>query len=337
MGESTSSRSEDLPISIEMPTSTAGRSTGPAARSGESVTIMPRSLRQEKRVPEPDQAPRLAEIAVCLDCRSGLAGREICPGCGKRYPESNGIVAMLDELRGRNRIAGAFYDGPGWVRFRPWERLFLKLQGGESRARRQILRHLTAPPFARVLEVGIGDGANLALLPKDWAAFGVDIALTPLEDCLELDPRMVGRLARAEAEALPFADDTFDACWTLGGFNYFADHDAALREMKRVTRPGGALVVADELPNLHRLGIGHLIGVKAIDAFWLRALGLDREFVEMVLNHDFDPDLLVRDAWPNAVRHSIWGGLGYCYVEFDSRCDTPSDSRLAPNPWSNPS
>ena len=40
------------------------------------------------------------------------------------------------------------------------------VQGGEARARRQILRHLSAPPLARVLEVGIGDGENLALLPR---------------------------------------------------------------------------------------------------------------------------------------------------------------------------
>jgi SAM-dependent methyltransferase len=301
----------------------------------ESVSEMSRSLRLESRIPEPARVPRLAEIAACIACGTRLAGSERCPGCGRAYPESHGIVSILDELKGRNRIAGAFYDGPGWARFRTWERLFLKVQGGEARARRQILRHLKAPPFAKVLEVGIGDGANLALLPKDWAAFGVDIALTPLEDCLEHDPRMVGRLARAEAEALPFADGTFDACWSLGGFNYFNDHDAALREMKRVTRPGGALIVADELPNLHKLGIGHLIGVKAIDAFWLRALGLDREFVDMILDHEFNPDLVVKDAWPDAVRHPIWGGLGYCYVDFDSRTDADPISRTATTPRRN--
>jgi len=278
---------------------------------------MSRSLRQAIKMTEPDRAPRLAEIAICLSCRKPLFGQEVCSYCSRRYPIYQGILSILGELTGRNRITGAFYDGKGWARFRPWERLFLKLQGGESRARRQILRHVQAPPFARVLEVGIGDGANLSLLPRDWAVFGVDIALTPLEDCLDRDPKMSGRLARAEAEVLPFPDDTFDACWTLGGFNYFSDHDAALREMKRVTRPGGSLVVADEIPNLHRYGIGHLLGMKQIDAFWLGALGLDTDFVEMVLNHEFNPDLVVKDNWPGAVRFPIWGGLGYCYVESD--------------------
>jgi SAM-dependent methyltransferase len=229
-------------------------------------------------------------------------------------------------LRGRNRISEAFYNGPGWVRFRPWERLFLKVQGGEARARRQVLRHLDPPRFAKVLEVGIGDGANLPLLPKDWTAYGVDIAIVPLGDCLDRDPSMVGRLVRAEGESLPFADGTFDACWSLGGFNYFSDHAEALREMRRVTRPGGTLIVADEVPNLHRFGIGHLIGVKAIDAFWLQALGLDREFVTMVFDHHFDPDSTVLEHWPEAVRHSIWGGLGYCYVVSHSS-DTSSNRR----------
>ena len=232
-------------------------------------------------------------------------------------------------LKGRNRVAEAFYDGPGWARFRVWERLFLKVQGGEARARRQILRHIAAPLTARVLEVGIGDGANLRLLPDGWTAFGVDIARRPLRECLERHPGMSGRLSRAEGECLPFADESFDACWTLGGFNYFRDHAAALREMERVTRPGGTLVVADEVPNLHRFGIGHLIGRPSIDARWLRLLGLDREFVDMVLGFEFDPGPIVLENWPGAARYPIWGGLGYCYVFTKANVDTKFPSSLA--------
>jgi SAM-dependent methyltransferase len=289
---------------------------------------MPRTLRTPKRVPEPEQMPRLLELARCLDCNARLDGHESCPRCGRTYPEVDGIFSAMGALQGRNRIAEAFYDGAGWLKFRRWERLFLKVQGGESRARRQILRHLMAPPFARVLEVGIGDGANLPLLPSDWTAYGVDIAISPLRDCLLREPGMAGRLARAEAETLPFADGTFDACWTLGGFNYFRDHEAALREMKRVTRSGGPLIVADEIPTLYRYGIGHLIGIKSIDAYWLRALGLDREFVDMVLALDFKPDQVVRDLWPGATRFSIWGGLGYCFVYSDTTSNSDSRSHL---------
>ena len=67
-------------------------------------------------------------------------------------------------------------------------------------------------------------------------------------------PRMNGRLAWAEAERLPFADATFDACWSVGGFNYFGDHEAALREMRRVTRPAAPWSSPTRLPGLHRAG-----------------------------------------------------------------------------------
>src|SRR5215212_9939877 len=58
------------------------------------------------------------------------------------FPERDGIVEAIGPLTGRNRVAAAFYDGPGWRRFRPWEHAFLALQGGQERARRPILNHL---------------------------------------------------------------------------------------------------------------------------------------------------------------------------------------------------
>ena len=78
---------------------------------------------------------------------------------------------------------------------------------------------------ARGLEVGIGDGENLALPAAGWTVYGVDIARTQLELCRDRHPEMAGRLAWAEAEDLPFDDATFDACWSVGGFNYFSDHE----------------------------------------------------------------------------------------------------------------
>ena len=49
------------------------------------------------------------------------------------------VLEVIGTLSGRNRIAAAFYDGPGWPRFQPWERLFLWFQGpGLARARRRV-------------------------------------------------------------------------------------------------------------------------------------------------------------------------------------------------------
>jgi ubiquinone/menaquinone biosynthesis C-methylase UbiE len=166
----------------------------------------------------------------------------------------------------------------------------------------------------RGLEVGIGSGENLAFIPPHWTVYGVDIARAQLQSALARHPRLTSRVAWAQAESLPFPDSTFDACWSVGGFNYYSDHETSLRELLRVTRPGGTVIVADEVPGLYRFGLGHLIGLPAVDAWWLRKLGLDREFVRMVLDFDVDLDELTRRVWPGAAHHRIWHRLGYCVV-----------------------
>lgn len=257
-------------------------------------------------------APRLR----CVFCPGGPAVGDECPECGRSYPERGGIVEAIGTLTGTNRIAAAFYDGPNWPRFRPWEQLFLWFQGpGVSNARGQVLRHLPRRPRARVLEVGIGDGENLGLLPRGWEVFGVDIARTQLEACVARHPAQAGRLFWAEAECLPFDDHSFDAVFTIGGFNYFRDPAAALREMRRVARPEAPVVVADELPDLYRFAPGYALGLEGIDRLGLRLLGLDPEFIAMVFGHRLDVDALAREVYPGHRRFAIWNRLGYCLVD----------------------
>jgi ubiquinone/menaquinone biosynthesis C-methylase UbiE len=168
--------------------------------------------------------------------------------------------------------------------------------------------------------VGIGDGENLPLLPDDWIVYGADIARTQLVACSRRFPEMSGRLAWAEAESLPFPDGTFDASYSIGGFNYYRDPKATLSEMRRVTRPGGVVVVADERPDLKRFGLGHMIGVRGFDAWWMRRVGLPSDFVQLVMQTQIDPDALMRDHLSSsASRVSIWRGLGYCLVDPDPK------------------
>lgn len=257
------------------------------------------------------------DLARCLTCETALAGLSVCPGCGAVVRVRDGILEAIGPLEGRNAISAAFYDGPGWTRFRPWERGFLRLNGGVRKARREILRHLDVVPGERplVLEVGIGDGENPRILDPRFLVHGVDVARARLEECTRKHASQNNRLAWAEAERLPYADGVFDACFTIGGFNYFRDHEAALREMKRVVKPGAPVIVADERPNLYQFGLGHLIGRPGLDAWWLQKLGLDAAFVEMVLSLEIDLPGLFARVWPQAVRKRIWHGLGYCYID----------------------
>lgn len=260
--------------------------------------------------------PGIASLARCPACEARLAGAGECPRCGRELPIHDGILHAIGPLSGTNRIAAEFYDGPSWARFRRWERLFLWFQGiGESAARRKVLRHLPNADGLRVLEVGIGDGENVALLPKSWEYFGVDLARTQLLSCRTAHLKTSGRLAWSEGESLPFEDSLFDVVFTIGGINYFRDPASVLREMRRVARPGAVLLAADENPNLHELGLGHLIGLEAIDEFALRLMGLGAEFIEMVFETPARVESAAREVWPGHRRIPIWNRLGYCLVD----------------------
>ena len=78
-------------------------------------------------------APTISELARCIACKAPLLGRDLCPSCDRAYATRDGITEASEPPRGRNRVVAAFYDGPGWTRFRKWERLFLALQGAPDR------------------------------------------------------------------------------------------------------------------------------------------------------------------------------------------------------------
>ena len=55
-----------------------------------------------------------------------------------------------------------------------------------------------------------------------------------------------GDLFLGNAECLPFADESFDVVFHVGGINFFNDRAKAIREMIRVAKPGSKILIADE-------------------------------------------------------------------------------------------
>ncbi len=236
-----------------------------------------------------------SERLRCIDCREPLPPLRkegiACLACGRSYAVEHGVIQAMGELRRKNRIAAEFYNGPRFERFRFWENLFLRYAGGLQGARRQILRHLPPLEGGSLLEVGVGDGDNLPLLSALTAVTGIDIAPRRLTACrLRFADRPL-LLALAEAERIPFEDRTFDAVLCVGGFNFFSDLRAALAEMARVTRPGGRVVVADEIPDFLRYGWGHRIRLPALDR-WLMGRWFGPEFRDMVVRNELDVETL---------------------------------------------
>lgn len=98
----------------------------------------------------------------------------------------------------------------------------------------------------RVLDIACGTGVlarEAAQLTGDPARVsGVDITPGMLAVASTLAPEIDWQLAAAEL--LPFSDDEFDAVLSQFGLMFFDDRTVALREMQRVLRPGGSIVVA---------------------------------------------------------------------------------------------
>ena len=95
-------------------------------------------------------------------------------------------------------------------------------------------------PGMRALDVGCGPGALTAALAERLGPESVRAA-DPSEPFAEAcRARLPGvEVVVAGAEALPFADGTFDAALSQLVVNFMSDAEAGVREMARVTRPGG--------------------------------------------------------------------------------------------------
>lgn len=100
---------------------------------------------------------------------------------------------------------------------------------------------------ARVLDVGCGTGSltfALAGNPAIGGVCGIDLApaYVAYASKRNSDPRVVFQVG--DASALPFPDASFDHALSMLVLQFIPDADAAVREMRRVTRPGGTVAAA---------------------------------------------------------------------------------------------
>src|SRR6187402_2418740 len=98
----------------------------------------------------------------------------------------------------------------------------------------------------RVLEVGIGTGINAALYPRDCAVTGIDLSDSMLEKARERVARngiTNVRLLEMDAADIKFADNSFDIVYAPYLISVVPDPVAVVREMCRVCRPGGRIIL----------------------------------------------------------------------------------------------
>jgi ubiquinone/menaquinone biosynthesis C-methylase UbiE len=131
---------------------------------------------------------------------------------------------------------------------------------------RSRLRETLEPePGERVLEIGPGTGYYTLDL-AEWVGSAGAVEIFDLQqEFLDHTMRRAGERGlsnvtstQGDAQALPFKDDSFDACLLVAVLGEIPDPDAAMREIARVLRPGGRLVVGELAGDPHFTSAGAL-------------------------------------------------------------------------------
>jgi SAM-dependent methyltransferase len=108
-----------------------------------------------------------------------------------------------------------------------------------------VLSAVDPKPGERILDLGCGEGRMLKKLQASPAlAYGVDLTQALLKEATKQD----AAVARADAEHLPFADGAFHTVLCYLALLDFPNYAVSVREMARVTRSGGKVVLLDLAP-----------------------------------------------------------------------------------------
>ncbi len=118
--------------------------------------------------------------------------------------------------------------------------------------KRRLVRLASVRPGEHALDVCCGTGdVTFALARKDAEATGFDFSAPMLDVARRRAAALLGsfrsapRFVQGDALSLPFADASFDVVTISYGLRNLADIDRGLRELTRVLRPGGRLLVLD--------------------------------------------------------------------------------------------
>ena len=112
--------------------------------------------------------------------------------------------------------------------------------------RLQALQRMAVNAEDRILEVGVGTGINLSLYPRDCNVTGIDLSDSMLEKAHEKVAKnglRKVRLLQMDASSLTFPDNAFDIVYAPYLVSVVPDPIQVAREMRRVCRPGGRIII----------------------------------------------------------------------------------------------
>jgi len=128
-----------------------------------------------------------------------------------------------------------------------FNKVYNKKHGNSEKLDAFILKNYPPGEEERVLDMGCGDGRFLEKLQKIQThikLYGVDISenmiLTGRKRKIESCSFLVG-----DAESLPYGDNSMDRIYCLNSFHHYPNPQKVARELKRVLKPGGLLIIGE--------------------------------------------------------------------------------------------
>jgi SAM-dependent methyltransferase len=123
---------------------------------------------------------------------------------------------------------------------------------GRRRVLERVLDGLALSEPLRILDAGCGSGRNMVDLARRGTVTGVELSEPSVEKARE---RGCGEVIEGSVLEMPFADASFDLAVSLDVIEHLEDDLGALRELRRVVAPGGALLLT--VPAYGWLWSGH--------------------------------------------------------------------------------
>lgn len=140
---------------------------------------------------------------------------------------------------------------------------------------RNVVRWLGPPRGQKILDAGCGTGLFDAPLLKRNEVFGVDFS----EQSLHFAARRGLRVVCGEVGSLPFQENAFDITLCIGVLQHLTDTAPILRELARVTRPGGVVLCSTiNRPSVQRFFLSmlwHPPVAEQLRAYTMDELGAD--------------------------------------------------------------
>lgn len=115
-----------------------------------------------------------------------------------------------------------------------------------------VIAGLALPAGARILDAGCGSGRNMVELARYGTVTGIELSHTSVELARA---RGVGEVVEGSVLDMPFAEGSFELATSLDVIEHLHDDLGALRELRRVVAPGGALLAT--VPAYQWLWSGH--------------------------------------------------------------------------------